>query len=123
MSAPGAAPARHRATVPAGDRRDAELPGTFVDAVEELVGLLADGQVHTESGVLGRYRTDDAFTELEGMPLCAVAARSVADITATMRWATRHRIPVVPRGRYRAGGRRGRRRGLLGALPRRDDRH
>jgi glycolate oxidase len=74
------------------------LPGKFVDAVEELADLLIDGEIRTDADVLARYRTDEAFAEPEGVPLCAVAARSVADIVAAMRWATRYRIPVVPRG-------------------------
>jgi glycolate oxidase len=74
------------------------VPSKLADTVEELAGLLDDGEIHTDHEVLARYRTDESFVEPEGAPLCVVCARSLADVMTTMRWATEHRIPVVPRG-------------------------
>jgi glycolate oxidase len=44
------------------------------------------------------YRTDRSGWTTPEHPLAAVRARSVADVQATMRAATAHRVPVVPRG-------------------------
>ncbi|MFF9221562.1 FAD-binding oxidoreductase [Streptomyces viridosporus] len=66
--------------------------------VAELADRLADGEVSTEHGVLAAHRTDEAYLVPSGWPLCAVYAHSTADVVETMRWATEHRVPVVPRG-------------------------
>lgn len=65
--------------------------------VAELASSL-DGDVVTDARTLANYRHDEACAASTGEPLCVARARSVADIVATVRWATRHRVPVVPRG-------------------------
>lgn len=64
----------------------------------ELTDRLADAEVSTEYVVLAAKRTDEAYLTPSGWPLCVVYAHSTADVVQTMRWATEHRIPVVPRG-------------------------
>ncbi|MBP6996251.1 MAG: FAD-binding protein [Phycicoccus sp.] len=44
------------------------------------------------------YRWDRAADPAAGMPLAVVRATCTADVQATMRFATRHRLGVVPRG-------------------------
>ncbi|MFI1536206.1 FAD-binding oxidoreductase [Streptomyces anandii] len=66
--------------------------------VAELADRLADGEVSTEYDVLAEQRTDEAYVTPSGWPLCAVYAHSTAGVVETMRWASEHRIPVVPRG-------------------------
>lgn len=70
----------------------------LAETVRELAGLVGDGEVHTGQDVLARYRIDEALVEPQGAPLCVVLARSASDVVTAMRWAARHRIPIVPRG-------------------------
>ncbi|MFF3432122.1 FAD-binding oxidoreductase [Streptomyces sp. NPDC002602] len=66
--------------------------------VAELADRLIDGELSTEHDVLAAQRTDEAYLTPSGWPLCSVYARSTADVVETVRWAARHRVPVVPRG-------------------------
>ncbi|WP_405638207.1 FAD-binding protein [Streptomyces sp. NBC_01178] len=66
--------------------------------LDELADGLTFGAISTDIGVLGEWRTDAAYLDSDGGPLCVVHAECVDDVVATMRWATRHRVPVVPRG-------------------------
>ncbi|MEU8271886.1 FAD-linked oxidase C-terminal domain-containing protein [Sphaerisporangium sp. NPDC049002] len=68
-----------------------------MNAVDELVDALPAGRVLTDPDVAASYARDQTFLE-PGKPLCAVAAQTRDDVVATMRWATEHRVPVVPRG-------------------------
>lgn len=65
--------------------------------VAQLAGSL-EGDVLTDTCLVADYRQDAAFAAGAGEPLCVARPLSVADVVATMRWATRHRVPVVPRG-------------------------
>ena len=67
-------------------------------SLEELHGLLPDGAVLTDPDVLASYRQDWARDPDAGTPLAVVRARSTEDVQAVLRWATAHRVPVVPRG-------------------------
>lgn len=63
-----------------------------------LADELGDGVLVTDADVVGSYSTDQAlFCPADGA-LALVRARTVADVQATMRFATRHRVPVVPQG-------------------------
>ncbi|MEU0478041.1 FAD-linked oxidase C-terminal domain-containing protein [Streptosporangium sp. NPDC006013] len=66
-------------------------------AISELVAALAPEKVLTDSDVTDSYARDRTFLE-PGKPLAVVLAHTRDDVVAVMRWATRHRIPVVPRG-------------------------
>ncbi|MDQ1465457.1 MAG: glycolate oxidase [Actinomycetota bacterium] len=67
-------------------------------AVDALRAVLPDGRVLTDVDVVESYRRDEARLVEPGRPLGVVLARDVSDVQATMRWATEHRVPVVPRG-------------------------
>ena len=61
---------------------------------------LPDGEVITEPPVLAEYRLNPYTqeTEAEGQPIAVVFAASVADVQATLQFATTHHIPVVTQG-------------------------
>jgi glycolate oxidase len=67
-------------------------------AVRELVGSLPAGVVLTEPERLDKYRWDHALDPGAEPPIAAVRAESTDHVQSTMRWASRHRVPVVPRG-------------------------
>lgn len=66
--------------------------------VAELAAALSRDAVVTDPDVMRTCRTDESGTVTAGEPSCVVLADSVDDVVETMRWATRHRVPVVPRG-------------------------
>lgn len=66
--------------------------------LQELIAALPDGAVLTDPDVLAGYRQDWARDPGAGTPLAVVRATGTADVAATLRWATAHRVPVVPRG-------------------------
>ena len=63
-----------------------------------LATSLPDGSVLTDPDVTETYRQDWARDPAAGHPLAVVRATSTEDVAATLRWATTHRVPVVPRG-------------------------
>lgn len=68
------------------------------EALAELVALFAPGVVATESELIDKYRHDRALDPAAGHPLAVVRAESTVDVQQAMRWATKHRVAVVPRG-------------------------
>jgi len=66
--------------------------------VAELVGALPDGVVVTAPDALEKYRFDWTHDATAGTPLAAVRAETAEHVQVTMRWASAHGIPVVPRG-------------------------
>lgn len=58
---------------------------------------LPEGRVLTDPDVIDSYARDRTFVA-PGKPLGVVLAASRDDVVTTMRWATEHRVPVVPRG-------------------------
>ena len=69
-----------------------------VRLLDELASALPQGAVVTDRDVVDGYRRDRADTVLPGWPVALVRATCTADVQAVLRTATRHRIPVVPRG-------------------------
>jgi glycolate oxidase len=67
-------------------------------ALPELALALPDGALLTDESMLGAYRQDWARDPEAGMPVGVVRATCTADVQAVLRWATAHRVPVVPRG-------------------------
>lgn len=65
--------------------------------LEPLVAELGD-VVHTDPVALDEARADGSGHVAATAPLAVVEARTVADVQATLRFATARRIPVVPRG-------------------------
>jgi glycolate oxidase len=66
--------------------------------VGELIAVLPDGAVLTDRDLTASYRQDWARDPSAGWPLAVVRATCTADVQATLRWASAHRVPVVPRG-------------------------
>ncbi len=66
--------------------------------VGELRSVLPDGQVITDPDLIESYRRDQTPSVQPGEPLCVVVARRTEDVAATLDWAQRRRVPVVPRG-------------------------
>ena len=67
-------------------------------ALDDLLARLRGASVLTDPDVVESYRQDWAQAPNPGMPLAVVRARSTEDVQEVMRWATTHRVPVVPRG-------------------------
>ena len=70
----------------------------MADELDALIAALPDGRVIADPDIVESYRRDQTAVVAPGKPLCVVAARSTAEVTETMRWASKHRVPVVPRG-------------------------
>jgi glycolate oxidase len=66
--------------------------------IRDDLGVALGPAVTFDPQQLEPYRTDRSGWTTREHPLAAVRARSVADVQATMRAATAHRVPVVPRG-------------------------
>ncbi|MFI0408076.1 FAD-binding oxidoreductase [Actinomadura sp. 3N508] len=64
---------------------------------EELVEVLPAGRVVVDPDVVASYARDRTFLA-PGVAGAVVRAREVGDVVAALRWANRHRVPVVPRG-------------------------
>jgi glycolate oxidase len=70
-----------------------------VDAsLAELIAALPDGTVVTDPAITEGYRQDRAFDPSAGKPLAVVRPRRTEEVQTVLRWATAHRVPVVPRG-------------------------
>jgi glycolate oxidase len=67
-------------------------------AVAELVASLPSGVVVTDPDAAEKYRFDWTHDARAGHPAAVVRAENAGHVVTTMRWATRHGIPVVPRG-------------------------
>ncbi|MEW9549171.1 FAD-binding oxidoreductase [Nonomuraea sp. NPDC050783] len=65
--------------------------------IDALVHSLSEARVVTDPDVVASYARDRTFLE-PGRPLAAVLAASREDVVTTLRWASEHRVPVVPRG-------------------------
>ncbi|MEV0360387.1 FAD-linked oxidase C-terminal domain-containing protein [Nocardia sp. NPDC050697] len=66
--------------------------------LQDLIAALPAGAVVTDPDVLAGYRHDWAKDPGAGTPLAVVRATATADVAATLRWASAHGVPVVPRG-------------------------
>ncbi|GII92312.1 FAD-binding oxidoreductase [Sinosporangium siamense] len=70
------------------------MTATSLDALQRL---LPEGMVVTDPDVTDSYARDRTFCA-PGTALGVVLARSREDVVTTLRWASEHRVPVVPRG-------------------------
>jgi glycolate oxidase len=68
------------------------------DPIGELATMLPRDRVLTDPDVVSPYRTDQTQWVEAGAPAAVVVAHAVEDVVQTLAWATRHRIPIVPRG-------------------------
>ena len=64
----------------------------------ELIAALPDGMVVTDPTITEGYRQDRAFDPSAGKPLAVVRPRRTEEVQTVLRWASGHRVPVVPRG-------------------------
>jgi glycolate oxidase len=68
------------------------------ERLRTLEDLLPSGTVVTDPDVVDAYRFDRSNAPDAGFPLAVVRANNTADVQAALRWASEHRVPVVPRG-------------------------
>lgn len=66
--------------------------------VRRLGAELRGGRLITDPELIESYRRDQTHAVSPGTPCAVVQARGVADVVATLRWASRNRVPVIPRG-------------------------
>jgi glycolate oxidase len=66
--------------------------------LRELAAALPDGALVLDPDVIEAYRRDRADTVRPGRPLALVRVGGTDDVQAVLRAASRHRVPVVPRG-------------------------
>ena len=67
-------------------------------ALAELTDVLPDGVVVTDPVTMEKYRFDRSQDTGTGTPALVVRAEDAGQVQAAVRWAARHRVPVVPRG-------------------------
>ena len=67
-------------------------------ALAGLIAELPDGTVVTDPDILASYRQDRAADPSAGTPLAVVRPVRTEEVQTVMRWATRHKVAVVPRG-------------------------
>ena len=65
---------------------------------DALAAIVPEGRVAVDPDVLVAWSCDRATFPAVGRPLALVRARSTDDVVATLRFASAHGIPVVPRG-------------------------
>ena len=66
--------------------------------LDELISALPDGTVVTDPDILESYRHDRAADPSAGTPMAVVRPRRTEEVQAVLRWASAHRVAVVPRG-------------------------
>lgn len=67
-------------------------------ALPELRALLGESVVATDPDILASYRQDWAKDPAAGTPIAVVRPSSTDEIQTVLRWASAHRVAVVPRG-------------------------
>ncbi|GIH24100.1 FAD-linked oxidase [Acrocarpospora phusangensis] len=65
--------------------------------MKDLISALPEGRVVTDPDVIDSYARDRTFLG-PGQAVGAVLARSREEVVTTLKWASAHRVPVVPRG-------------------------
>ncbi|MCK0173153.1 MULTISPECIES: FAD-binding oxidoreductase [Mycobacteriaceae] len=69
-----------------------------MDALAELIAELPDGVVVTDPDIVSSYRQDRAADPAAGTALAVVRPTRTEEVQTVLRWASTHRIAVVPRG-------------------------
>ena len=80
----------------AADTTAGDGPGEL--ALAELAAAVGQQDLLTDPVAMDAYRRDWAKDPDVGMPCAVLRARSPEQVVEAMRWATRTRTPVVPRG-------------------------
>jgi glycolate oxidase subunit GlcD len=73
-------------------------PAQQQSAIARLASDLSEGSVVTDPDIVAAYRQDRAVDPGAGTPLAVVRPTSTEQVQTVLRWASAHRIPVVPRG-------------------------
>ncbi len=73
-------------------------PDTAPAWIDELVAALGAGSVLTDPDVTAGYARDQAMLCEAGLPAAVVLPRSTEEVSAVLRIASVHGVPVVPRG-------------------------
>jgi glycolate oxidase len=68
------------------------------DELDELRSAAAGARIITDAELMESYRRDQTPVVPAGQPRCVVLASSTEQVAATLAWAQRYRVPVVPRG-------------------------
>ncbi|MFN8226956.1 MAG: FAD-linked oxidase C-terminal domain-containing protein [Mycobacterium sp.] len=66
--------------------------------IDLLSAELPEGAVVTDPDIVASYRQDRAADPAAGTALAVVRPTCTEDVQTVLRWASAHRIPVVPRG-------------------------
>ncbi|MGW0043193.1 FAD-binding oxidoreductase [Rhodococcus sp. NPDC003348] len=66
--------------------------------LDALARELRSSRLITDPDVADAYRRDEAHLAEPGTPLAVLLADCTEDVVSAMKWATAHRVPVVPRG-------------------------
>lgn len=66
--------------------------------VNTLAALLPGGMLVTDPDILAGYRQDRALDPDAGTPLALVRPTTTEQVATVLRWASEHRVPVIPRG-------------------------
>ena len=69
-----------------------------MSALDSLIAELPEGTVVTDPAITEGYRQDRALDPAAGKPLAVVRPLTTEHVQTVMRWASAHRVPVVPRG-------------------------
>ncbi|WP_422745644.1 FAD-binding oxidoreductase [Mycobacterium sp. WMMD1722] len=69
-----------------------------MDALAELKSELPDGVVVTDPDIVASYRQDRAADPSAGTALSVIRPTRTEEVQTVLRWASAHRIAVVPRG-------------------------
>jgi glycolate oxidase len=64
----------------------------------ELIAELPDGTVVVDPDIVASYRQDRAADPNAGTAIAVVRPRRTEEVQTVLRWATKHQVPVVPRG-------------------------
>jgi glycolate oxidase len=67
-------------------------------ALASLIAELPEGMVVTDPAKTDKYRQDRALDAAAGKPLAVVRPLRTEHVQTVMRWASAHRVAVVPRG-------------------------
>ncbi|MCC9741150.1 FAD-binding oxidoreductase [Streptomyces sp. MNU89] len=70
---------------------------TDTDLARDLATIVGPGHVRTDAGALTAYGRD-ATPLFHALPQAVVLPGSTEEVAAVLRYATEHRVPVVPRG-------------------------
>ncbi len=66
--------------------------------LQRLIDQLPEGAVIIDPDILASYRQDRAADPNAGTPVAVVRPRCTQDVQAVLRWASAHKVAVVPRG-------------------------